>query len=467
MRASLILTILTFLPLPSFASWRRGHECPTHIKTTVPGAGLGSPSPKRNETWAEMEQRVANMSIFDTMSSVHEALISCPNITELDLTLEFGGCTELPDRWSFPFNPSGGDRYPPLKSLRLEAYNFDEKLWDEDERRLKVVQSLALLKLPWYKRLLSRMHTRGTWESRYGHWVPAAGENNTNLDFWIDAMDWSQLESLALIPYHDFDNSTSHFKLIPHLHSLERLDFSVGTGDAFLTFVAQLPNNILTHLKRTSRSPSPLLPLLERQGRSMKQLELRVPEDFYAAKYAPSSAYSDAELAKIPELAPGLTHLSINLHRNGTWPLEALEAIASIPSLRSADLWFDIASVCRRQRSQARRDLDPQRNLAWRMQNPGVCVDEDEYQTPFVDVDSSLELFKYMRAKNLDTDGGGALTNVTLWAGDWEVKDRGPWADEGNWLYGRRRRVVCTTVGKGEGEAWCVNQTHTAVCDEG
>lgn len=56
------------------------------------------------------------------MDAVHAALSNCPNIETLDLRVTGLGCSEWPDRWDFPFNPTGGEKYPNLASLRLEGY---------------------------------------------------------------------------------------------------------------------------------------------------------------------------------------------------------------------------------------------------------------------------------------------------------------------------------------------------------
>ena len=147
-------------------------------------------------------------------------------------------------------------------------------------------------------------------------------------------------------------------------------------------------------------------------------------------------------------MAPQLEHLGTNVHRNGTWPLETFDVIASMPSLRSLDLWLDIVSDCRRQKPDGYSR--PKVLDEWRMAN-GECKGEDQYQKPIVNGTSALEVFKYLQDKKV----GDSLSNVTFWVGDWSR----PWDGAlyfPEWIEGKRSKVACSTEGKLEGEQWCV-----------
>lgn len=97
MRVNFIIVLLTFLPLPFLTSWRIGEECSTQIKIRIPDSTF-VPFLENEEYIDEREQGIQNMSVFDTMASVHEALASCPNITDLDIHVYLAGCSEGPDR---------------------------------------------------------------------------------------------------------------------------------------------------------------------------------------------------------------------------------------------------------------------------------------------------------------------------------------------------------------------------------
>lgn len=51
------------------------------------------------------------------LREVYNALVTCPNITSLDLDFVWGGCVAPSDPWQFDFRH--GDRFPALKHLSL------------------------------------------------------------------------------------------------------------------------------------------------------------------------------------------------------------------------------------------------------------------------------------------------------------------------------------------------------------
>ena len=61
---------------------------------------------------------------FTTLESVHSALLTCPNMSSLDLSID-GFCSTWPDRRNLPFNHLGGERYVDLKVLKLDRYSWD------------------------------------------------------------------------------------------------------------------------------------------------------------------------------------------------------------------------------------------------------------------------------------------------------------------------------------------------------
>ena len=60
---------------------------------------------------------------FPNMTLTHSVLTHRPNVGSLDAWLEYGSCTGIElDLWQFSF--VDGDKYPPLKSLKLDDYRF-------------------------------------------------------------------------------------------------------------------------------------------------------------------------------------------------------------------------------------------------------------------------------------------------------------------------------------------------------
>lgn len=442
MRLDTALSLVSvFAPLALARPWTPSDECPTTIRTRI------SSNPCAFDP--KSLQCTTGKPRFTSMDVVHAALSHCPNITGLDLRVTTTGCTEIPDRWDFPLNPAGGEKYPPLKSLRLEGYDFGTPIPDRFDREA------WMFPIPYYWNInfskdLYWWVPDGTWCGQVatwfweGHWKtwmqlraqPRKQKEKTNLGLWLDAMDWSSIEELAFIGETEITDEMIE-KLPSRLHSLKMLETTKTS------FINALDNNTLTHFKWVGSSKAgSLLWLLEQQGDSLQSLEFRC-EELWCSEFARSS-----DIAILSNMTRNLTHLTTNVPRNGTWPLESLQAIASLPHLQSADLYFHIQSDCARQREDMASDMN--RNFK---QEYGYdyCKGEDQFQQPFVDKAAADELFAHMQECN----SGGQLKNVTFWIGDWKRPWDGalwipPWADE------RRSKVVCGTEAKTKEYGWCV-----------
>ena len=356
------------------------------------------------------------------MASVHAALSNCPNITSLDLRVTLMGCSDWPDRWSFPFSLSGGEKYPPLTRLRLEGYAagdkpFDEVSWSANSKRRSYT--------PWYENVGNYILSGNMWREWTYRQIPREQREKNNIELWLDAMDWSRVEELALL-----DCSGSRMDPIltstpSVLTGLRRLELECGPQGGALQFVQKLQNNSLTHLVWTGSLNSTLPSMIEKcQGSSLQHLDVHRVE----ADGVESLAFSASDLEPLQRM-PNLTHLSLNVARNGTWPLETLSAISEIPSLRTADLWLDIASTCRKKMADV---LYPETKST-------ECAGEDQYRLPFINETTTLEVFKYMRANKV----GNELSNVTFWGGDWTRPWDGPLYFP-PWIENKRTKVVCT-----------------------
>jgi hypothetical protein len=416
-----LLLFASLLPLPSLARlWRTTDPCPESIKTTVSSYSSEYKSTKIR---------------FATMDAVHLALTTCPNITSLDLRVTGLGCTEWPDRWNFPFKLEGGEKYPPLREIKLEGYRFSERAWEET--KFRNVLGVWGRGLPWYERVAEwTMSGKAFKQYQYSR-LPEQQRTKDNLDLWLDAMDWSKVESLNLMG----DNPPP--KIVPHLKGLKKLEIE---GYGAQVFVQGLPNNTLTHLTSISyKNPPDLYSILLHQGHLLEHLEVRAPEQMSV----PSPTYNNSQLEHLTDMAPNLSHLSINLPRNGTWPFEILETLSRIRSLRTLDLWLDITSLCQRGKPD-RMSHKYDQYLAILAANSTSCDGEAEFLTPFVNETSSLEVFNFMKEHKV----GEELKNVTFWVGDWSRSWDGPLYFP-DWLEHRSTKVFCSEEGKQEGEAWC------------
>ncbi|KNG48949.1 hypothetical protein TW65_04360 [Stemphylium lycopersici] len=345
------------------------------------------------------------------MDSVHAALLTCPNITHLDLSVDDPTCT-TGYASSLPFNPMGGERYPNLTILKLYGYD------------------------------LRRTETDGP-------------ENKINWELWVDAMDWTKIEELGL--RNPLPKALS--RVLGTSWTLRRLE----SADPYLMRVLQ--NNTLTHLSwvdraRYNRDMDPrafsidyadLDAILDRQGKSLQSLEFRCTE--ITSHGLP---YGQFNFSTIRDRTENLAHLSIDVPRNGTWPLEILKDIAAIPTLQRADIWFNMQSECQRL-YENHNHANPDHTLWTRSSKDrhfgkDFCKGEDRFQKPYLNKTSALELFKHMRANK----EGIELSEVTFWIGDWMTR---PWESlvwGANFLDGRRAQVECHARDDVDMEDWCV-----------
>jgi hypothetical protein len=350
------------------------------------------------------------------MDAVHAALSHCPNITALDLRVTGLGCSDWPERWDFPLHPWGGETYANLTSLRLEGYKFSGP---GETYRFPYVNEQQSIFSQWLYKLMSAVRLELT-EQGFLRPVP----NKTHLDLFTDALDVSLLQHLSLDPITD----EMLTKLPPKLSSLTSLESTNSS------FICALAPNTLTNLTSVSyRLPSTDLPsILSIHGPTLKHLDLRTPE----RAREPFEADFDAGI--LPALAPNLVNISLNVPRNGTWPLETLSTLASLHNLTSVHIYTGIQSECAQQRPMQYTSAW----IEWRERVGEVCMHEEQFQKPWVDREVGEELFAYLRREKNGTE----LRDLTIWVGDWTRRHDGPLYDP-DWLEGKRAKVVCRAKG--------------------
>ena len=116
---------------------------------------------------------------------IYKALIACSEVETLHLKIVQSGCTVGIDPWNFKFRP--GDRFPALKDISLDGYDFDETLG----KKLSFIDWQRGILL-WLRDYI--VDLVGTETLRRGPDSPSA----SNLEKWRMAMDWSKLERLDL-----------------------------------------------------------------------------------------------------------------------------------------------------------------------------------------------------------------------------------------------------------------------------
>jgi hypothetical protein len=431
MRITTLLSFLSILTTFTFArAWNIGDECPTQIKTLIHG---GCFSRKLRYSYCDTNDT------FRSMDSVHAALSHCPDITGLDLRIiDPYGDSSLDLHW-FNFDPLGGEKFANLTSVRLDGYDFSlgQWFWDDiiDERPWRWDSALKDVSARWLSKMLAATKLGRTVQG-----LLKLQPKKTHLDLWMDAMDWSRVEELSIDSFEENDITDEMMeKLVPQLKSLVHLE----TRNT--TFIAALPNNTLTHLKWVGygETESTLLTILEQQGQSLQSLEFRQPERLRGPFPA------DFDIAILPKMTHNLTHLAINVPRNGTWPLETLSVIASLPQLRSANVYMNLQSSCAQQRMETHGVPAGK----WKEDWSHSCTGEEQFQKPFVDKKGAQEMFRHMRKEKK----GVALNNVTFYVGDWSGGPSAPSCVGEDWFVGKRAKVICSESRNGEeDDEWCI-----------
>ncbi|KAJ4368493.1 hypothetical protein N0V86_009398 [Didymella sp. IMI 355093] len=366
--------------------WNVSEPCPTAI---VARPHRGPDCIKNPNGW---DCRFPNMTV------AHSALVHCPNVETLEVHLDVGGCEgSVRDLSAFPF--ASGDTYPPLKSLRLDGYKFGGLEIIEQEQDFHSVGCVGpARKSEWDKTWM--WDNDNEWNAETNtrllqEWEKQGGKPKTNLDMWLEAMDWSQLEELSIDTRRSamLDAIT---ELPKRLTSLKHLHLNI------LPFIEGLKNQTLETLHWIGPTHSGALStILSQQSQTLKTLEYRCDE--FTCPHWP-----DHIPLPLPPLS-NLTHLTVNLPRNpnATWPLAHLSSLAQIPSLESLTLYFRMQRPCKE-------------NIMHNS-HPSCfpfpsCYEPESFETPYLNASTARYMFSYLRSENESKN----LTAVTFKTGDWQ-----------------------------------------------
>lgn len=363
-----------------------------------------------------------------SMKALHKRLLKCANnnnnnnVRSLDLTVRLQGCSNWPDRWNFPFRLAGGERYPALTSLVLEGYRFNQSEWEDAKPPGRYDEILEWLNF-------------GGLQKYVPLWLdtPVERRHLTNLELWLEAMDWSRLESLAIRKgVEDYFVDLAG----PRLTGLKNLTIESGWRNneaAIPRFLKALPDSVqletLAWLDVTGYDG--LTEVLERHCGSLKRLRL------FSWVPTGSNALTKEQLDMLVEKCPSLEQISLVFDRNGAWPWERFATLSRMPSLASVEIWLELPNDGMRGVTNYMRRQPDQRHYG-----------EQPYREPRLSARSANQIFRFFQEQRRSQDLA-PLQNLSFYIGDWSRPWDGPIYDP-IWFEGVKSKYECTVI-KGDG----------------
>jgi hypothetical protein len=354
---------------------------------------------------------------FNNISTIHSALVHCPRIEEVNLYAVDGWCRDSHvELFNHTLPTTYKAKYPALKKLTLDGYQFGGSWAEEPQEGPKVwgmnTEIYDECGTPENYAVVQNLRRERTYQTAH-----------TSLTAWLTVMDWEQLEELSINWARNPERVlVQKLARSGRLKSLKSLDITS------LEFVEALDNNTLTQLRWVGRTAEgELESILSHQGQSLRKLEYRCDEAMCSEFFQPFN------ISTLPALAPNLEHISINIPRNGSLPVDDLRALASMPNLQTADLFFRMRSDCHTKEEA----LGIVPDCMWSPENDKSegCNGTARYQLPYVNRTTGEDVFNIIR----DHKQGKEMRNLTLWSGDWT-----PGWNKYSFMSWRRARVACT-----------------------
>lgn len=321
----------------------------------------------------------ATRSSVSEVDFVYQILTTCPGIRELDLNMNRCRKRCLNSHLGQPVALNLSDRgkpLPPLEVLSLKSYNFetdasgrplmewktgpDKLRWPLNKISPPVIEFLGYPLI----RSIGGLVEGDQYQSPVA-WDKA--EEETNLDLWLELMDWTHLRTLKI--QHP---STQLRKLEGNvLPSLRHVSFSSGGRccmqeiRSFLANVSALESLFLQDISYFS--PDPIVSIISKHHCPTLE-SLRLDRTFL----------NSTHLSQLLHHCPRIHTLDINLDRTEKWDYGVLDTLVSFPELRSLTLRFDI-----RRMDEDEEEMDAHLGYS-------RAIDYDGYRHSLVDEDDEI-----------------------------------------------------------------------------
>jgi hypothetical protein len=337
------------------------------------------------------------------MQLVFDILTACPNIEELEISLENNTCESGWNPYAFDFRSHPSTTFPPLEVLHLSGYALDEES-DGD--------------YAWNMRQYWQENDKEEWNRKFYNDEPAPerpkrlpSDGRLNLQAWMEVMDFSHL--------HTLDVQRPSYKTLDTLKgdALPALKSLTVRGGSDMDRLSQQHNPTTRKARvvgypipgclsspRHNHPPSPPLTPLSRPRRKRKQLSPLSSPALDSSEQFPNMQKLDINLAR-PEL-------------NSTWqqfvPLDPL--VENAVELRELTLRFQSPDFyLTRNDTRSMEELeafDESQRRYRRMKDAGDEVD------PVINKETVKNLFEYLRKKK----DGTMLERLVVYVGDWGAR---------------------------------------------
>lgn len=263
----------------------------------------------------------------------------------------------------------------------------------------------------------------------------------SNLEEWIKAMDFAQLEELHLAQ----DEPTFYERMIDELHGLKSLSFTwSNTGSQVpqerIDFIRNMPPleslSIIIGVPYyyedgpKNRTQFPLSEILQVHGDTLQALSLKQWESEESNLRRPMLSTTD--LDAIHKSCPHLVHLCLDIDRDESygWPNETLSKMSSMETLKSLILRMEIGA-----------DMHIGQEGEYYFNPEGISG-----PGPFREPRMSLEVAKTLFQDLQSIKHGSAWEKVEFVVGDYEQKPYSGPIYIPSWEEGRARKFVCEIV---------------------
>ena len=236
---------------------------------------------------------------------LRDVLLTCSNlrILKIDIHQPRAGCVMYglgPQYLGCGFKD--GERPPPLEVLELTDYPFGRPAPNDVARG-------------------------------FGYHYDGYPGSVMEEDYWADTFDWTRLRRLRT------RSVWLAMKFLPHLTALREIEITgLGKDEDLKAFYAQIPSSLERISAPTLESIG--IDSVLRHSSHLRSLQLHSKED--GRDTWREQTVNAESLRAIRDQCHLIEELDIDLARDGEWPYEVLDVLASFPRLKTLKLWLEL-----------------------------------------------------------------------------------------------------------------------------